>query len=216
MTAATLLSIQVGQVAPLGPEGVPSGFVKSTVKGAVGVNLLGLAGDEQADLSVHGGPEKAVYAYPASHYEDWAMDFPRHAGLFVAGGVGENLTIAGLTEADLCVGDVHRIGSALLQVCQPRQPCSKFALRFNDKSLPKAMVRNGRAGWYYRVVEEGSICAGKPVSLEHRPNPCFDFERLVQIVNFGDASSAELSELAAMDGLASGLKARAAAALKRA
>ncbi|MCY7270697.1 MAG: MOSC domain-containing protein [Sphingomonas bacterium] len=70
--------------------------------------------------------------YPAAHHRAWAAEFPRHAALFVAGGVGENLTIEGWTEADLCVGDIHRIGSARLQVCQPRQPCSTFALRFGD------------------------------------------------------------------------------------
>ena len=213
MTAATLLSIQVGHIAPLGADGVPSGFVKSMVDGAIEVTSLGLAGDEQADLTVHGGPEKAVYAYPAAHHRAWTVDFPEHAAKFVAGGVGENLTIEGWTEADLCVGDIHAIGSARLQVCQPRQPCAKFALRFDDKLLPKAMVRNGRAGWYYRVIERGTIRAGDAVELVDRPNPGFGFARLVEIVNFGHASRAELEAMAEMTGLASRLRARAGAAL---
>ncbi len=206
MTAATLLSIQIGRIAPLGPLGVPSGFVKSLVDGVIDVTRLGLAGDEQADLTVHGGPEKAVYAYPAAHHRAWALEHPRHADLFVAGGIGENLTIEGLTEADLCVGDVHSIGSARLQVCQPRQPCSKFALRFDDKLLPKAMVRNGRAGWYYRVIEEGRIRAGDSIALVERPNPGFSFDRLVEIVNFHRASGLELRAMSEMAGLASGLR----------
>ncbi|MEO5578310.1 MAG: MOSC domain-containing protein [Sphingomicrobium sp.] len=214
MTAATLLSIQIGRIAPLGPDGVPSGFVKSAANGAIKVTSLGLAGDEQADLTVHGGPEKAVYAYPAVHHRAWAVDFPHHADLFVAGGVGENLTIEGWTEADVCVGDIHRIGSARLQVCQPRQPCSKFALRFDDKTLPKAMVRNGCAGWYYRVIEHGMIRAGDPVQLAERPNPGFGFDRLVEIVNFGKASLDELTAMAEMAGLAGRLRARAQAALE--
>ena len=133
MTPASLLSVHVGTIQPLGPKGIPSAFAKHRVEGAVAVGPLGLAGDEQAELSVHGGPDKAVYGYPAAHYAAWRDDYPEHGDLFVAGGVGENLTIAGWTEADLCVGDVHRMGSATLQVCQPRQPCFKFALRFGDK-----------------------------------------------------------------------------------
>lgn len=206
MTAASLLSIQIGRVAPLGPDGVPSGFVKTGIDGPVEVGRLGLAGDEQADLSVHGGAEKAVYAYSAAHYRAWIDDYPHHAAKFVAGGVGENLTVAGWTEADLCVGDVHAVGTARLQVCQPRQPCFKFALHFGDKLLPKAMVRNGRAGWYYRVLEPGSIRGGDAIMLDDRPNPGFRFDRLVEIVNFHNASIEELEAMAAMTGIASRLR----------
>ena len=206
MTTASLLAIQTGRVAPLGPNGVPSGFVKQAVDGLVEVTTLGLAGDEQADLSVHGGPEKAVYAYPAAHYRAWAEEYPHHAAKFVAGGVGENLTIEGWTETDVCVGDVHAIGTARLQVCQPRQPCFKFALRFDDNRLPKAMVRNGRAGWYYRVLQPGTIRAGDQVMLDDRPYPTFGFVRLVEIVNFHDASAEELHVMTAMAGLASRLR----------
>lgn len=206
MTTASLLSVQIGRVAPLGPDGIPSGFVKTGTEGPIAVGPLGLDGDEQADLTVHGGPEKAVYAYPAAHYRDWISDYPHHAALFVPGGVGENLTVDGWTERDLCVGDVHAVGTARLQLCQPRQPCFKFALRFGDKMLPKAMVRNGRAGWYYRVLQPGTIRAGDRITLEERPNPGFGFERLVEIVNFRGASVDELETMAAMTGLASGLR----------
>lgn len=169
MNGARLLSIQVGRIAPLGPDAVPSAFTKTRIDGPVGVGWLGLEGDEQADLSVHGGADKAVYGYSAANLAAWQRDFPEHAATFVAGGVGENLTIDGLTEDDLCVGDVHRIGSATLQVVQPRQPCFKFALAFHDSRLPKAMVRNGRAGWYYRVVEPGTIRAGDNGSRARTP-----------------------------------------------
>lgn len=206
MTTASLLSIQTGRIAPLGPDGVPSGFIKTIVDGSVEVTPLGLAGDGQADLAVHGGPEKAVYAYPAAHYRDWIDEYPNHAAKFVAGGVGENLTVAGWTEVDLCVGDIHAVGSARLQVCQPRQPCFKFALRFGDKMLPKAMVRNGRAGWYYRVIAPGAIRGGDVVTLVDRPNPSFRFDRLVEIVNFRNASNEELEAMAVMTGIASGLR----------
>src|ERR1700742_4376746 len=103
---ARLLSVHAGKIAPLGPDKVPSGFVKHAVAGA-DIGILGLQGDEQADLSVHGGPEKAVYGYAASHYPAWAAEFPRHHALFGGGGMGENLCIAGMEEAAVCVGDVH-------------------------------------------------------------------------------------------------------------
>ena len=118
---AQLLSVQTGRIAPLGPDQVPSGFVKTSRQGAVRVGLLGLEGDSQADLTVHGGAEKAVYAYAAAHYPDWAAQFPKLAASFHGGAMGENLTVAGMTEADICVGDVHAAGTALLQVCQPRR-----------------------------------------------------------------------------------------------
>lgn len=215
MTDATLSSIQVGRVAPLGPDGVRSGFVKHRVEGPVQVTRFGLAGDEQADLTVHGGLEKAVYGYPAAHLEAWAADYPEHAKLFVAGGVGENLTIAGWTETDVCVGDVHAIGTARLQVCQPRQPCAKFTIRFADNRLAKAMTRNGRAGWYYRVIEEGSIDPGDAITLVDRPNPGFRFDRLVEIVNFGNATVDELRLMSQADGLATRIRARSCEALER-
>jgi MOSC domain-containing protein YiiM len=211
--AATLASIQVGTVAPLGPTGVPSAFRKLGVQGPVKVEHLGLVGDEQADLKVHGGEEKAVYAYAAEHYPAWAQDYPEHRERLVAGGFGENLTIEGLAERDLRVGDVHRIGSAVLQVCQPRQPCFKLALHFEDNKLLKAMVRNGRAGWYYRVLEPGEVDAGDAVSLLERPNPEFRSDRLIEIVNFGKASQDECRAMATMTGLASRLRTRAAAAI---
>jgi MOSC domain-containing protein YiiM len=210
---ATLLSIQLGSVAPLGPEGVASGFRKQCVEGPVKVEHLGLLGDAQADLTVHGGPEKAVYAYGAEHYAAWSIDYPEHREQLVAGGFGENLTVQGILEGEICVGDVHRLGTAVLQVCQPRQPCFKLALYFDDNRLPKAMVRNGRAGWYYRVIEPGEINAGDAVSLVERPHPDFRFDRLIEIVNFGNATQDEYRAMGEMTGLASRLRVRARSAL---
>jgi len=210
---ASILSVQAGGVAPLGPDRVPSGFVKRPLTGEAAVTLTGLVGDAQADLTVHGGVDKAVYGYAGGHYPRWAADFPDHAGRFTAGAMGENLTIEGLDETGLCVGDVHTIGSALLQLCQPRRPCFKLALSFDDNRMPKAMVRSGRSGWYYRVLQEGSIRAGDAVVLRDRPNPDFPFARLVEIVSFGDATPAELARMAEMAGLARQWQIRAREAL---
>jgi MOSC domain-containing protein YiiM len=198
-----IASIHIGRIAPLGPQAVPSGFVKHRVEGSVTVAAEGLAGDEQADRTVHGGPEKAVYAYALSHYPIWSAAFPAHAEQFGPGSMGENLAIEGMDEMDLCVGDIHAIGDVLLQVCQPRQPCFKFALRFGNNRLPKAMVQSERSGWYYSVVRGGRIMAGHPITLLERPNPDFPFSRLVQIVYRGQASIDELTRMAEMPGLAS-------------
>ncbi|MBA3668682.1 MAG: MOSC domain-containing protein [Sphingomonas sp.] len=196
----------MGRTAPLGPQGVPSAFRKHEVAGRIAVGAHCLDGDEQADRTVHGGEEMAVYAYPFAHYARWIADFPHHKAKFVPGGVSENLTMNGLVEADLCVGDVHRIGGAIVQVCQPRQPCFKLALHFDDNQLPKAMVRNGRAGWYYRVLAPGSIEAGDIFHLDDRPNPGFSFERLVEIVNFRNPSPSEIEAMASMTGLATWMR----------
>jgi MOSC domain-containing protein YiiM len=123
--------------------------------------------------------------------------------------MGENLTVSGLEENDICVGDVHQVGSALLQVCQPRQPCFKFALRHDNKYLPKAMVRNGFSGWYYRVLREGRLKAGDSIALHDRPNPDFPFVRLIEIIYHGKAAPDEIRRMSQLQGLASQWRDRA-------
>lgn len=206
--AGTIQSLQVGRIRVMGESGVMSAIAKQPVSGPVRVGTLNLEGDAQADLTVHGGPDKAVYGYASAHYPEWAHDFPHHADQLVPGIFGENLTISGMSEADICVGDVHAIGTARLQVCQPRQPCFKLALRFGDEQVPRQMIRNGRAGWYYRVLEEGMIAAGDTIELVDRPNPDFPFQRLVEIVYQRRATDAEWRMIAATAGIANWLRER--------
>jgi MOSC domain-containing protein YiiM len=215
LSIASLASIHAGKVAPLGPEGVPSAFIKSRIAGPVRITPLGIAGDEQADLSVHGGLEKAVYGYSLDNYADWRKEYPHHAATLAPGGFGENFCIEGIREVDLCVGDVHQIGSSTLQVCQPRQPCFKLALRFADKKMPKSMIRSGRSGWYYRVLEPGHATTGDPVQLEHRPHPDFPFARLVELISHGKATRDELERMQYMPELASNWRDLARALLDR-
>jgi MOSC domain-containing protein YiiM len=206
MNFPRIASIHAGKVAPLGPDGVPSAFIKHSLNQRAQITPQGIRGDEQADLSVHGGPEKAVYGYSLENYSAWRIDYPKHAALLVPGGFGENLCIEGMHETDLCVGDIHRIGNTRLQVCQPRQPCFKLALRFQDKMMPKAMVRSGRSGWYYRVLESGGIAPGDAVHLDARPNPDFPFTRLVELVSHNTATPPELERMQRMEGLAADWK----------
>jgi MOSC domain-containing protein YiiM len=215
MPEARILAVRTGRIVPLGPDRVPSAIAKHARDGAVKVGPLGLDGDQQGDLSVHGGEEKAVYGYAAAHFTAWSRAFPDLAGQFVSGAMGENLTVAGLQESGICPGDVHAIGSALLQVCQPRRPCFKFALHMGSNQVLKAMVRTGHSGWYYRVLQPGSLSAGDAITLAERPNPDFSFTRLVQIVSFGRPTRAELERMADMEGLASQWRRRARMILGR-
>ena len=214
-TPAAILSVQVGQVAPLGPDAVLSGFRKSPVDGRVAIGRLGLAGDAQADLTVHGGPEKAVYIYPDAHYARWRAELPEHAVLLRAGGFGENLTLSGLDEDTVCIGDVFDIGSARLQVTQFRQPCFKLALHFANRSLPKAMLRSGRSGWYARVLHEGSVGRGDAVLLAARPNPAWSVSRLAHSLLQHAATPDELVELSGTEGLATGWRRAASDAVAK-
>jgi MOSC domain-containing protein YiiM len=144
-------------------EAVETAIFKAPVSGPVAVTRLNLAGDRQADLSVHGGPDKAVYAYPAEHYEYWREELPNVA--LPWGAFGENLTVEGIPEADLRVGDLLRIGSAELVVTQPRLPCYKLNARFHRPDMVKRFLRSGRTGFYLAVLKEGHLSAGDAIEL---------------------------------------------------
>jgi MOSC domain-containing protein YiiM len=204
----TVVSIQVGRVAPLGSEGVPSAFVKHKVDGLVHAATLGLVGDEQADLTVHGGPDKAVYFYASEHYPRWAIDAPRHAAELVTGAFGENITTAGLDEESVAIGDVLAIGSAEMQVTQPRQPCFKLGLRFGDNALGRMMMKTGRSGWYVRVLKAGDFKAGDEIWVTRRPSPDWSIARFNRVVLHQAATREELKELSELEGLAEGSRAR--------
>jgi MOSC domain-containing protein YiiM len=158
----SIVSVQVGRVAPLGRRQVPSGFVNRPIAGQVIVKRLGLVGDQQADLRVHGGTDKAIYCYPIEHYVKWLAERPSAEALLVPGGFGENLTTRGLDEDRVCIGDVLQIGGVTAQVTQPRQPCFKLGLRFDDPRMLPDLLQSGRSGWYLRLLEPGWVEPGPP------------------------------------------------------
>ncbi|MEP9352855.1 MOSC and FAD-binding oxidoreductase domain-containing protein [Xanthobacter sp. KR7-65] len=213
MQAALLKGIFVGEPAPLGAGGTPSAFVKRPVEGAVDVGAGGLAGDRQADLRVHGGPDMAVYAYPFEHYDEWMSEFPEHAALWGMGSLGENLSMEGWDEAGVCVGDTVRIGAVLMQVTRPRKPCFKLALRFDDLRLPRRLTQTGRCGWYFRVLEGGRIASGALAELIERPNPAWPIRRLNDLSANPGADADALAELAEVPELAENWRAQVNAAL---
>jgi MOSC domain-containing protein YiiM len=143
-----------------------TGIFKDPVEGAIKINELNLAGDRQADLTVHGGPEKAVYAYPSEHYEYWRKELPKVA--FSWAKFGENLTTEGLDEDTLCIGDRLRVGTALLMVTQPRLPCYKLQVRFEREDMIKRFLASGRSGFYCSVVEPGEVSAGSGIEILSR------------------------------------------------
>ena len=145
---------------------VQTGIFKEPVDRPVTISNLNLAGDQQADLTVHGGAEKAVYAYPAEHYAYWREKLPDVP--FSWGKFGENLTTEGLTEDALCIGDRLRVGTAVLMVTQPRMPCYKLALRFDRDDMIKRFLTSRRSGFYFSVVEEGVVQAGSKVEILSR------------------------------------------------
>lgn len=210
-----VVSVQVGRIAPIGPNRVPSGFVKHPVTGPVKVSEFGIDGDEQADLRVHGGRDKAAYAYGAEAYDFWRATVSQHAARLVPGAMGENLTLAALDETTVCIGDKVRIGTALLQVTEPRQPCFKLALAFGDSKMPRAFTRSARCGWYYRTLEPGTIRAGDICDCIDRPNPGWPVARLFDVIMARAIGRETLVEMVAIEGLADGWKAKALGGLAR-
>ncbi len=145
---------------------VTTGFFKSAVNGAVFAHKLGMEGDAQGDLSVHGGSDKAVYFYPKEHYAQWEEMLG--SGPLTPGSFGENVTSEGWLETDLSIGDVIRVGTATLQVVQPRSPCYKLQIRFKRPDMTALFFHQGKPGWYASVLQEGTFSAGDAMFLLDR------------------------------------------------
>jgi len=146
-----------------------TGFFKTPVYGQIRVGHVNLEGDGQADLTNHGGSEKAINAYPFEHYRYWQETI----GLqdLQAGAFGENFTVTGVLESDVCIGDIFEIGDTRLQISQPRQPCWKLARRWRVKDFALRVQDTGRTGWYFRVLQEGMVEAGSKLTITERPYP---------------------------------------------
>ena len=163
-----LVSVNVGLPREVTWHGrvVRTSIWKHPVEGLVHVSSLNLAGDQQSDLSVHGGKEKAVYANPREHYEYWRRELP--ATDLVWGAFGENFTTEGLLERDIRIGDRIRVGSAEFLVTQPRMPCFKLGVRFGRDDMVKRFLRSGRSGFYLAVIREGEVASGNSLEIVGR------------------------------------------------
>ena len=163
-----LLSVNVGLPREVIWNGKPieTGIYKNPVEGRVNVSALNLDGDKQADLTVHGGIDMAVYAYPSEYYEHWRNEF--HGQELPWGSFGENFAISDINDTNVHIGDVFEIGSAQFQVTQPRMPCFKLGIKFEDQGMIKRFLDARTNGFYFRVLKEGDVGAEDEVSIAAR------------------------------------------------
>jgi MOSC domain-containing protein YiiM len=191
----SLISVQVGipRVVLRDGEEVATGIFKTPVQRRILMRTLNLEGDRQADLSVHGGRDKAVYAYPSEHYAFWQRELP---GVELPwGSFGENLTTEGLLEANVHLGDRFQIGTAEIAVTQPRLPCFKLNLKFQRDDMAKRLLASRRTGFYFRVLREGEIGAGDEIVRVHLDENRVSIADAMKIY-LGDPEAAELRERA--------------------
>lgn len=195
-----VLTLLRGRAKPFA-RGQDSGIAKSEVSGPVKVGELGLEGDEQADRRHHGGPEKAIHHYAFDHYSAWRIELASDAGglLSIPGGFGENISTLGLTEHNVCVGDVWRVGTVLLEVSQARQPCWKLSERFGVSDMAEQVQTSGRTGWYYRVLEAGEIVANDTMRLEERPHADWPLSRILRAFYVDHLDRSALEGIASLE-----------------
>jgi len=209
VSAVTVGSVNVGRPRHVEWRGrqVTTAIWKEPVSGAIRVEGANFVGDAQADLRVHGGRDKAVYAYAAEDYEWWST----RVGPVGPGTFGENLTTLGVDLTASCVGDRWQVGTAVLEVSQPRQPCFKLGIRMNDDTFPRAFLAAGRPGAYLRIVQAGLIEAGDEIRVVPASVPAFTIGMLAS----GGLTRDELIALAADGRVPTGLRQAAARHLAR-
>jgi len=196
------VSLFIGGIRPLPESGRPTGMYKQPAVGRLELGPEGFIGDEQADRRVHGGPEKAVHLYPARHYAKLAERFPEAAPQLVIGSLGENISTAELDENDVRIGDIWRLGSAELQVCQPRNPCWKIDERFASDGMAAFIAEHRLTGWYWRVVTPGRVTPGDTLELLRAAEGSFTLAEAMLCWQAHRPTLADLEKLAASPGIA--------------
>lgn len=204
MTDMRLLSVRTGRVAVWQGTTVRTGMNKQPVVGAVKLGLLGLEGDEQADTLHHGGVDKAVHHYPGDHYSEWSVELPLADGAWSVGRFGENFSTLGMSERQVCIGDIYRVGTALLQVSSGRRPCHKLALTMGVDDMVQRVAATRRTGWYYRVIEPGEVSCEDTLRLVSRVHAEWPVFRVVGAILCEDATASEYEQLACMRELYAG------------
>jgi len=193
-----IISVNIGAPREISHDGkiIRTGIFKTPVAGRARVRALNIDGDGQADLTVHGGPSKAVYVYPAEHYEFWRNELPGVE--FPPGSFGENLTTEGLSENDLCVGDRLCAGSVELMVTEPRLPCYKLAVKFARADMVKRFLKSRRTGFYLAVCREGELGAGDRIEMLSRDPERVSIAEITRLYAFDKHDAAALRRAAAL------------------
>jgi MOSC domain-containing protein YiiM len=204
----TIAGVYAGTVQAMPEDGRPTAIFKTPVQGPVRVMRDGLEGDQQADRRVHGGPDKAVHHFPAENYGRLAARFPALAVHFVPGRIGENVSTEGCDEGSVCIGDVYALGSARVQLCQPRSPCWKIDARFGAEGITRYVAEQGIAGWYYRVLAEGTVQCGDRFELIDRPAAALTLARFWSIVHAHRPPADDLLQVIRAPGLAGGWRSK--------
>lgn len=192
--ARPIEALLTGRARALGTPEVLSGIGKKARPGALWLALDGLEGDEQGDRVYHGGPEKALHHYAAEHYPYFHAWYPDSPVPWLAGAFGENVSTLGMSEREVHVGDVFRVGRTLVQVSQGRQPCFRVNLRFARPDAALVLQASGRTGWYYRVLREGWLEAGDAFELVDRPCPDWPLARAIAAMFPDDMQAPGLRE----------------------
>ncbi|NWB26934.1 MOSC domain-containing protein [Pseudomonas gingeri] len=199
---AQVEGIFAGGTGTLQPEGQRSGIFKRRLTGPARVEIHGIAGDEHADTRVHGGPEKAVHQYAPENYVRLALAYPQSTHELKPGSLGENICAADMTERNIHIGDVFQMGSAVLQVSQPRSPCWKINHRFGVEQMSMFVAHERITGWYYRVLQPGLIQEGDTIELLQRHTDRFSIDKFWEVQLSHRPLIDELQALAATPGLA--------------
>ena len=186
---AEIIAVLTGKVRPFRGDDEPSAIGTLPIAGPVAIGAEGLVGDEQADRVHHGGIDKAIHHYPADHYPVWRGELGDVPLLGGPGAFGENIATLGFDEDNICLGDRMRLGTALVEVSQARQPCWKLDHRFQAKGVMARVIKTRRSGWYYRVLEPGQVQAGDMLELIDRPHPGWSLSSLFALLIGGEARS---------------------------
>lgn len=202
MTSPRVIAVRVGPAVrrTWGNRTFVTGAAKELVSGPVALGRLGFAGDQQGNLAVHGGPDKAALVYPSEHYSWWhaaGFDVPE-------GGFFENLTVRGVTEADVYLADTWQLGAAVVQVTQPRRPCRTLADRWDRPALPREVQSSGRCGFYVRVLVEGPVESGDAFTLQQRLPDSVSAAEANRVMNLDRDDTDGIARLLAAPGLPSG------------
>jgi len=186
MIETKLTTLLIGTPQQFREDGELSAIVKTPVCDATHLGEFGLDGNQVADVLHHGGRDKALHLYPIEHYDFWREKYPDVKALDAPGAFGENISCNGMTEDQLCLGDIFQVGEAVIQCSHARQPCWKLNHRFGQKTVLKTVLETTKSGSYFRVLQTGKVKAGDPIEQIERPFPKWPLNKVFRLIIGGD------------------------------